>query len=728
MYMKRRLKQIVNNVGMIHIIAILLVFNLIIGSNDKELPILPIGIFMGISMILLLVKKAIFKEKLIKSKVDFMVSVFMFILFLPLIFNTYCTLQGTVEFLIKYFFIYSTYLLIRNIVNTQRKVDIVITATILCSLITIILGIDIQHKKYFNWIIDSLNLKYSDDYRFSSIFGYANATSIYVSFCIFLATYKIENEKNKIIRVLYFLYIILGTYIIYISYSRVVLLAYICSISGYVIYKIYNKIKKSKKKLIYCLSVFILIILTICIYFIIAMQYSKPYEAEKSFRLRRDFIPNELYTIDFIINVTNTEYDYENATLQVFEVNEYLSEKELSRVTLNEGRQIKEISITPSSNMKYIKFKIIGKNNKKVFIEKCYINNEEFIIRYKYIPQIITRLITSFSLNDDSIILRKQFYKDCLRIAKDSIIVGHGGDTWKYLSYVYQKSPYSVKESHSYFFELLISYGLVGTIAFIVVLLLFFIQFLKSRQKRYISVFIGLIVLVLYSLLFDFCMSFIVISLTVFTYIALLQYKNEENINIRILDYFALICLSITFIVLLKANFAKYLVKSIETKKEIAPFISSYQIESIKQNEKNDLKSITEYMKKEPYQYQNQINKLYWKEINKESNELTKEELFYYIDFGIERLENVKPALPMYFDTVIERTELMEDIIRWLENMQNNEAKNRIDRIKVLIDKEYRINISNIEDTDRNKKSTKERDLLIEKYKRVLEKKYKINN
>ena len=157
--MKIKSKDLINNIGMAIIMLAIITFNLIIGANEKTFRVLPICIFTSLALIILLIKKIAYKENLIKSKLDILVSVFMLTVTLPLVFNTFCTFQGTVEFILKYFFIYVMYLLTRNVVDTSKKVNILIATTIFASLIEIILGFDIQYFHKFNWLIAKLNVQ-----------------------------------------------------------------------------------------------------------------------------------------------------------------------------------------------------------------------------------------------------------------------------------------------------------------------------------------------------------------------------------------------------------------------------------------------------------------------------------------------------------------------------------------------------------------------------------------
>ena len=244
------------------------------------------------------------------------------------------------------------------------------------------------------------------------------------------------------------------------------------------------------------------------------MKYSKPFILKEEVEFRKDFLPNQTYKFDFEIEM---EEECENCELKIIEMNQYFVETELSKINIDKKTGNYTTDITTTDNIYYLKLNLTNNDNKKVIIKKCYINNKEYIFSYKYIPKVLSRLITTFSLKDDSIIQRTHFYKNCLKIAKDSPIIGHGGNAWKYLQKIYQDYPYDVKETHSYFFELLISYGIIGVLAFFTIIILLTIEFIKNIKKdkelakKMLSVAIGLGVLIIHSLCFDFHMSFLFI-------------------------------------------------------------------------------------------------------------------------------------------------------------------------------------------------------------------------
>ena len=716
--MKNKFKEIINNIEFIVIIAIIIVFNIIIGANEKNAPILVMTIFLAINIILLCTKKFFFKEKiLIKSKVDIAVLVFMLTLTLPLVFRTYCTLDGTIEFLEKYFLIYSVYLLVRNVIDTEKKINIVIITTIVSSLIIWILGIDLQHEQKLNWIIKALNLSYTENYRFISTFGYANTAAIYAFFCVFLALNRMENSKAVFAKVLYCLYILLCLYIIYISYSRTILVLLIIVLTGYFIVKIYNKIKNNKLNVIILASSFIGITIIIVMYILIAMNYSKPFEVSGEFKFRKEFLPNTTYKLCFEIEM---EQECEKCQLQILEINKFFAEKKLCNINMNKNKSTYEIEITPTDNVLYLKGKIINENNYKIIINKCYINNEEYILSYKYLPNVISRLITTFSIKDYSIVQRLEFYKTSIKIVQNSLILGRGGDAWKTLSRAYGNYPYSVKETHSYFFELLISYGIVGVISFLTLVLLLYIFFIKNINKnnkiskRLITVAIGLGVLLLHSICFDFHMSFSLIVLIVFVYMGILQIGIHEKINEKekgkidsFLEYIVIFILIALQVLLIFESIAIHIIKDELIKETIYPYKAIYQYNYISKNDdleaKQKIEKTKQLLLREPYYNQTKVYEIYWETICNNLENMSNKEIEEDIEFGIERYNKIEIDNKWYIISIIYRANVLKNTIEKLNEISENNVfiQEKIEELKLVFLKDYEKTIVNIEDLNK---------------------------
>lgn len=723
--------QIIDLLGTILLCISIAVFSLIIGANQKNLPVCSLGILTGIGVILLVILKIKYKERLLKGKLDWLVTAFMGTLLLPLIFKTFCSYQGTLEFIFKYFFIYTMYILARNVINTEKKKNALMATTIITSLFTIIFGLDMLHGNYLEWLVNKLNLGYTQTYRFSSTFGYANAASLYVMFCVFLSVTLIEKNKNLAVRVLCALYILLATYIIYISYSRVILLLYTFSIFVYVVSKVYNKVKTNKKLIkgvaiggACAAAVFI-------IYIALAFNYSKPYKLEEVQEFRRSFEPNTEYTISLDVSLLSDISGDEEISIQILETNNYFMEKELDSQKISKDKQNYEFKVTTSDELYQLKINPTMPKNTNMTIDNCYINGEKYIFEYKYIPKIIARLITTFSLNDDSIVLRRHYYENCLRIAKDSLLIGHGGNAWHVLYLAYQDYPYIVKEAHSFFFELLISYGLIGTIAFLAMFIWFSYKqiknFLKNNGKDAVT-FWGLCIVILYSLLFDFSMSFIIILLIAFVYMAALNNNIEDenktisdkNILWDVIEYGIVIGITVLSIMMIRTAIAQYFVDDNKTKVAWAPHIIKYQIQYLKDNSGKQTSAIKDVMEKEPYINQNELYTIYWHNIYDNIKTYSEKELIEDLKFGIDQFEKNKPVSQMFFLTMAERVNIMADVVSAFRASKNTKIQSELNRLKLMIKDEYEVNEKNIVDLSRNGITKEESEKILNNYRELL--------
>ena len=224
-----------------------------------------------------------------------------------------------------------------------------------------------------------------------------------------------------------------------------------------------------------------------------------------------------------------------------------------------------------------------------------------------------------------------------------------------------------------------------------------------------------------YNFVFDFGMSFVVILLTVFEYISIIQFENKEEKNIKFLDYLVFIVLGIVFVVLVRANIAMS-VEDCKDKVNLAPYVSEYQYKNIDEKDfsKSNLENVKQYMLHEPYSFQNNIYKMYWKLVFNNVDILSDEELKDYINFGIERLNTVKSVAQMDFDKILERMEIIKDVINSLENIANVFCKEKAEQLKEQLNKEYELNMSNLKDTRRNKYSDYIIDMYIKKYEEIL--------
>ena len=88
-------------------------------------------------------------------------------------------------------------------------------------------------------------------------------------------------------------------------------------------------------------------------------------------------------------------------------------------------------------------------------------------LAYKYIPEAISKRISSINIEDSSVSGRFAFYRDALKIIKDHPILGTGGGGWEAIYKAYQSYEYFTTEVHNFFLELWVETGTVGFMAIV---------------------------------------------------------------------------------------------------------------------------------------------------------------------------------------------------------------------------------------------------------------------
>ena len=209
--------------GVILILIVLL--NVFIGSNIKD-PIWIIQLIVGVFTVIYIIVKKIGKEKniIIKGKIDITVLVLMIATTLPFIFKTYASLEGTVNFILKYWSFFCFYILVRNVIVEQRQRKAVISTLIISSIIPILFGYDkLLGFNIFEGFLDSINAVKITDTRMISTFGYANTFAVYLALTGSLAIGMFLNESKKSKKVLYGIYILISLVTIALTQSKAVI-------------------------------------------------------------------------------------------------------------------------------------------------------------------------------------------------------------------------------------------------------------------------------------------------------------------------------------------------------------------------------------------------------------------------------------------------------------------------------------------------------------------------
>ena len=698
---------------------------------------------MTLIIIYLIVSKIKDPQKSIffKSKIDYLVLLFMIITTLPFIFKTYCSYSNTIEFILKYFFIYSVYILARNTITDKKNIDVIITAILICSIIPAILGLLDENLKCLDWILKKLDLVYSDSDAFYSTFGYPNAIAIYMSLCLLLAINKIENSDNKIVKMLTILYIVFITYIIWITKSRFVLALLFLTLVLYFLIK-HRKALINNLKRTMLISFAILIIgmpILVCLTKVSApLIISDEYYYD---RLEYDFKPNMSYTLELDVEADVSAVEVKDMAfeIRIIQANEYFFENKIAEERFGKIDGKVTIEFTPKEGCSYIKLRIYNDFHGIIKIRKCYINGEEYILKYKYLPEQLGQIFLQYNLNQKSIKERFFIYKDCFKIAQQSPIIGNGGNTWKIMSPAVEEYKTLLKETHSYFFELLISYGIIGVLAFFIMVIAIFVKLLKQmknnteKRREKILIFMGVFLVLIHAITFDFDMSFILIQLMVYICFAMLLYDEQNNEKMpRSVDCVLLIFLVFILSIYIRADIAKYIAEDNKIKQILVPYSKSYGYKFIKERKDADdievLKDIQKFINREPFHNQTEVYKLYLEQICNNIDKLSNEELENNLRFVIYKLKTVKFKSPLFLNTIIDRTSIikstMEKLKEYDKEIEDSGRKKVLDDaisgFAEALENEYDTHIHNIEDTERNGYSANEANKIKQQYLKIL--------
>lgn len=713
----------IDKFGFISVLITIALLNIYIGSNIKD-PIWCVQLFTSIVSVIYIILKKKNKEKnvIIKSKIDIGVLIFMISIAIPFIAKTYVSLSGTVNMILKYWSIYGIYIITRNTIKEKQQIEIVLKTFIISSIVPLIFGINkFFDLKLLDHIINYLGLVRLNEDRFISTFGYANTCALYFAVIACLTIYIYKTEKSKI-RYFYLVYLIICCITILLTESKGVigLLGLICLIA--IIIGIKNK-KISKKWIIAGICAIILFL----IYFFIAIQIPKDLiitEKNKTCVVR-EFEPNTKYKLDLNIE-TNTDKQYDSCKIVIVEITRYLSEKELAKFSFSNYNGWKSIEIETDNIASHIEIRVLNPTKQIINIKGFKINDKQSILEYKIIPVEIVRIFKNFNFRYTSVFQRFDYWKDGIKIVKDNWVFGAGGNAWRNLYGQVQDYLYYAKESHCYLIELIISYGIIGFLSYIFIIIVTMKNGVKLfKNKLFLSIFIGFLMIIIHNVI-DFDMSFWLI-LSMFLILVAIINKDDKKIE-KNLDVFDFILLPIFSIVII-ANLCGFITSNSEIEKNlasvnIAPWIFEYKYNEIIYMENNNintvekLEKIKNVLQNEPYNCQNELYEILGNTLEKIDDENVKNE---YVNFIVDFLQKHKPERIRDSVGIKNRA----DAIVKIYEKSGVKTENSKKLLKIVID-EYQKTANNILEYEKNTESKTISKMRFEIYVNIYEKAVKL--
>lgn len=202
---------------------------------------------------------------------------------------------------------------------------------------------------------------------------------------------------------------------------------------------------------------------------------------------------NTKYNLNFEIELkTDKQNGYK---IQIIEENKY--DKEITTHEVEIGNFIgnKEFEFTTDSNTERFKIRFWRRQqqeNDEMTIKKLTVNGEEIVLKYSYLPMSLVQIFQKMNLENKTAWEREVFIIDGLKIAKENLLFGVGGNGWEYTYGKVQQYNYYSTQSHCFYTQVLIENGILGGISIlgiIICIVIYSIKYLKQQRNiNYITI------------------------------------------------------------------------------------------------------------------------------------------------------------------------------------------------------------------------------------------------
>lgn len=187
-----------NNILLITIVVALLMVTILVGSPIKDNVEIVKCLLVFVAMIYI-IKKLKKKTPIITNKMDIFVIVLMFSCYVPLIFNTYASLEDTIVNILSYTSLVAVYFIGKEVSKKEKNWFVIRNVLIISGIIFFVLGIDNLTSNVFGNVLEEFGvLSYRNgEERLISNFGYANSIGIIMASMYLIAINTFAKEKNR---------------------------------------------------------------------------------------------------------------------------------------------------------------------------------------------------------------------------------------------------------------------------------------------------------------------------------------------------------------------------------------------------------------------------------------------------------------------------------------------------------------------------------------------------
>lgn len=572
------------------LVLILIVISCIITGNpivknDQIINITTaiIGIMFGIYM---LVKR----KEISISKQWIAMLILCFSSVIPLIFNTYVSLYGTVYYIFRYLSIFVLYTIVTYLLkNSETAKNNLKNAIIISGIVLTIFGIDLMTTGISNNFVSEMIGKMADqeiETKIYSLFLYTNTFAIAGSVTYLLSLGEIfKKDFNKIyVSILNLIlpailltqsriciiFLVLGliAYFIFLNkenkykFIKVLLINSIFALMYTVLFNYFRQnghmilvwislllmmliatlltcllIKNEKINKIIKVKTSIALIIFMVVIFGVLQLFTTPlvlFTGENAVNQVKTQLlnikPNSDYEVKMELEaISNTEND--NYIISLVQLNKYQDEIMRETITVNNCNEELIVNVKTDENVDVILLIIEAKqtnDNTKVIIKSLKLNDKNIVLNYKFLPTDIINKLKNLNFSQKSVWERIAFITDGFDIITNNSLLGLGGDCWRYKQFDNQSYYYYALEMHCYFIQAFMEFGIIGIIAFSFILLITLKNIINIiKEKNNVDLSIGIAFLVLCGHTFlDFDMTFLCIM---FIYYVLIAILNENN-------------------------------------------------------------------------------------------------------------------------------------------------------------------------------------------------------
>lgn len=747
----------------VFISILFLISSILVENNNQYYSYLRILVYILVIFYLIIQMLKKNPVKIIRNKLDICIILLVISTMLPVLFNKYITFFGAIKTVLQYTYLLGIYIIVRDLINENKLYKILVNSIIIITIIIILIGIDDITNKYLSDILKIIKVQEisNGEDRLISTFGYANALGVYIASVLFLNITEYLNVENEKLKTLYKTITYLFMIGIILTYSKgvlimlpIILFIYIVNLNNKkneviqnliisiifsVIYvsifeRIKNgisiwiilffssilvyflnlfwdeiiKVKKRQKKYILVGSIIIVVIFVAWI--LVSLRIYTEYEVfsedkqiNYTAKTINNILGNKNYIFEFkIYSRTPLELDnvYKINIIQRDSKNQQITNHKIEFGTFDGLKKIEFVTHEKTSEVKiefYSKYKYL---DQELIIKELKINNEVIGLEYKLLPTKLIDKIKSINLNYKTFQERLQVMEDALKLSRENILIGIGGDAWQYKYIDVQEYNYVVNEIHSYPFKVILEFGITGILAYLGIVIILIKELIKCDNIRINSIVVALLMIMIHSVI-DIDLEYTHILLYCFILFGILSSRlKEENFKLTyIMNIIIIVIIGVSIVFSINNNLYdknKEISKLVDSRNELLKNSAEYK--KVNREIAQCYEELYSYEKYNYMQVYYNIIKYYlesdYKNIEKKINE-------YY-----EKIEKHKEENQTNVTIIMSKIITIDNIVKLLENSKyeyfserfkciiRNEYNETIKKMQECLEKQY-IDLSN---------------------------------